>query len=474
MDLDLEDGTKRGWDQARSSMRLLWDTRTKMLLLRLISLPLLVAASCSIARAQSVACNVLASGSLERAACHARLRQWREAEEAHREYLRTHRDSVPATIGHIELLLRMQKAARLARDLEGAVEHGIEASEELSKLLAAHPDDPTVLKLQASVLGNLEKNPDAAERILIRITRIAPLDGDSWSLLGSFYLDSQRIEDGIRCFESAASLDSANPIYRAGVARGYAAANRSAEAEKAFRTALEAARPESNPFVFLWYGDFLAAEGRYEESNKAYSRIIAVDPGNGEAWLKRAAVEVRAGSYRDAEKDAVVALERGAGEREARTLLLRVYRELGEDAKARVAAAALERASDTEEEGRAKWRSSRSALEQAERLVQAARFSEALPFYESVTRDVPGYAEAWFSAGMCYARTADAKRAELAFQRYLRLQPKSADGHGALGLLLLMQQRTAEARAELEEALRLDPASTEAKDALESLTTRPK
>jgi tetratricopeptide (TPR) repeat protein len=368
----------------------------------------------------------------------------------------------------------MQEAARLGHSLDGAVEHAIEASEELSKLLAAHPYDPTVLKLQASVLGNLEKNPSAAERILVRITRIAPRDSDAWSLLGSFYLDSRRIEEGLRCFENAVSLDSVNPMYRAGLARGYAAANRSAEAEKAFRPALEAARPDSNPFVFLWYGDFLATEGRYEESSKAYSRIIAIDPGNGEAWLKRAAVEVRAGSYHDAEKDALVALERGAGEREAQTLLLRAYRELGEDAKARVAAAALERASDAEEEGRAKWRSARSALDQAERLVRADRFSEALPFYESVTRDVPGYAEAWFSAGMCYAHTADTKRAEQALQTYLRLQPNSSDGHGALGLLLLMQQRTTEARAELEEALRLDPASTEAKDALDSLTTRPK
>jgi Tfp pilus assembly protein PilF len=59
-------------------------------------------------------------------------------------------------------------------------------------------------------------------------------------------------------------------------------------------------------------------------------------------------------------------------------------------------------------------------------------------------------------------------------QTFLRLQPLSADGHSALGLLLLSQQRIAEARAELEEALRLDPASTEAKEALDSLAARAK
>jgi tetratricopeptide (TPR) repeat protein len=351
------------------------------------------------------------------------------------------------------------------------VEQAIMASEELAKLLEAHPNEPAVLKLHASVLGNVEKNPGAAQRILVRVTQIPPRDGDAWSLLGSFYLDSRRLEEGIRCFEKAASIDAANPLYRAGLARGYAATNRSAEADKAFGRALEVARPDSSPFVFLWYGDFLASDGRYEDSMQAYSRIIEADPGNHLAWLKRADVEVKAGRYHDAEKDALEALARGAGERE---VLLRAYRELGDDAKARAAAAALEGASDAEEEGRAKWRRARSALEQADRLLQADRFTEALPLYNSVTKDVPGYADAWFSAGMCYAQTADAKRAEQAFQTYLRLQPNSGEGHVALGLLLLMQYRITEARAELEEALRLDPTSTEAKDALDSLATQPK
>lgn len=449
-----------------------WDTQTKMDLLPLIAIAMLLPASSSLAEAQS--CSALSPGSFERAACHARLRQWSEAEGAYRLYLKTHADSLPAALGHIEVLLKMERAARLQHNPAGAAEQAMEASEELAKLLESHPNEPAVLKLQAAVLANVEKNPAAAEQVLIRITRIAPRDGESWSLLGSFYLDSQRIAEAIRCFESAVALDSANPLYRAGLARGYSAAGRQAEAEKAFTTALETAKPDSDPLVFLWYGDFLASVGRYDESSKAYSRIIAADPGDGEAWLKRATVEVKAGHYRAAQKDALGALERGAGEREAQILLLSVYRGLGDEARAQATAAAVERAADADEQSRTKWRRARTALDQAQQLLQAGRFPEALPLYNSVTKDVPGYAEAWFASGMCYAHTGDATRAEQSFQTFLRLQPLSADGHSALGLLLLSQQRIAEARAELQEALRLDPGASEAKEALDSLATRAK
>ena len=443
-------------------------------LLARIAIAIFPLASSLLAGAQPAPCSAVPLGSLERAACYARLRQWRQAEEVYQAYLKTHGDSVPAALGHIEALLRMEEVARFQHNPDGAVKQAMEAAEELAKLLEAHPDEPAVLKLQAAVLGNVEKNPLAAEQILTKITRIAPRDGDAWSLLGSFYLDSQRIEEGIRCFETAVALNAANPLYRAGLARGYAAAGRPAEAEKAFTAALAAAQPDSNPFVFLWYGDFLAAAERYEESSKAYSRIIAADAGNGAARLKRAAVEVKAGHYHEAERDALEALQRDAGERKAQSVLLSVYRGLGDDAKAQAAAAAIERGSDAEELRRAKWRRARTAIEQAERLMQADRFSEALPLYDSVTKDVPDYAEAWFAIGMCYAHTGDAKRAEQSLQTFLRLQPLSADGHSALGLLLLSQQRIAEARAELEEALRLDPASTEAKEALDSLAARAK
>lgn len=424
---------------------------------------------CALLLAEPASCTALPAGSLERAACHARLNEWKTAEETYRAYLKTHEDSLPAALGHIEVLLRMQEASLAARDVQAAIGHAVAASQELNRLRTAHPDEPAVLKLQAMLLGNVEKNPSAAEEVLKKITRIAPRDGDAWSLLGTFYLDSHRTEEGIRCFERAAAID-ANPLYRAGLARGYADAGRTSEAERAFAAAVGAAKPDTHPAVFLWYGDFLASTERYGESAKAYSRVIVADPGGSKAWLKRAEAEARGEQYRDAERDALEALKRGASEREAQTLLVRVYRGLGDSAKAQAAATSVERAAVSEEERRAKWLRARTSLEKADGLMQAGRFPEALPLYTGVTAEVPDYADAWFAAGICYGQTGDAARAEQSFRSFLRHQPASAEGHSALGVLLISQQRFTEARSELQEALRLDPASAEAREALAILT----
>lgn len=404
---------------------------------------------------QPDACAAFAPVSIERAACHVRLRQWKEAEAVYRAYRAAHRDSVPAALGHAEVLLRMQ--------------HVVEASQTVRKLVEAHPDEPGVLKVHAWLLQNVEKDPQSAGEVLEKITRLAPRDADAWRLLGTFYVDAHRPADGVHCFERAVALDPANPLYHSGLGHAYAAAGRDAEAGAAFEVMLAQARQNSDPSMFIWYGDFLSSAERHEESIRAYTRAIEADPSQGDAWLKRAAAEVKAGRYRDAERDALASLGRGASEREVQTLLVRVYKGLDDNPRAQAAAVAVEAAGQAEESRRSKWRHARDSLQEAERLMQAQRFADALPLYNSVIAEVPDYTEAWFAVGICYGESGDAARAEQALRAYVRLQPLSADGHTALGVLLLSQKRTAEARAELGEALRLDPTDAEAKEALDAL-----
>jgi len=67
---------------------------------------------------------------------------------------------------------------------------------------------------------------------------------------------------------------------------------------------------------------------------------------------------------------------------------------------------------------------------------------------------------------MCYGQTGRLPEAEGAFRKYLSFQPASGDGHASLGVLLRAEGRGAEAIAELEEAIQIDPSLTEARKSL--------
>ena len=68
--------------------------------------------------------------------------------------------------------------------------------------------------------------------------------------------------------------------------------------------------------------------------------------------------------------------------------------------------------------------------------------------------------------GICYVQLGRQNDATATLRRYLKLVPESASGHAALGIALLDGARTAEAKAELETAVRLNPAQVDAVEAL--------
>lgn len=419
-------------------------------------------ASCALAFALAVTCGAQDRRSADppTAAALARAGKWREAEAAWRQFLNAQPSSVPAALGHIRALVHL--------------DHAVEASQELKRLLEAHPDEPAVLREYAFQLSTLDKNPVDAERVLERITVIAPDDAEAWALLGSFHLGREHAARAGECFSRAAGIEPANPVYRAGLARANSLAGKDAEAEREFRAALASARPASHPAAFKWYAEWQAASGRLDESRAAYTKALEGEPSNPSLLLARAAVLTAAGKYADAEADIREARRLGASERESLNAMVRIYKGLGEQAKAAEAAAAVARAAELEEQRRANWRAAKADLDIAEKLMASGRAREALPLFLRVTSAAPGYADAWFGAAACYSASGDAVNAERYMREFLRLQPLSAEGHSALGIMLLEQGRTGEARTELEEAIRLDPSSSEAREALRALESKGK
>lgn len=94
--------------------------------------------------------------------------------------------------------------------------------------------------------------------------------------------------------------------------------------------------------------------------------------------------------------------------------------------------------------------------------MKAGKVADAAQAFEHITHLRPDFAEAYFALGVSYAQLGKPEEAAAALRSYLKLEPQSPDGHAVLGILLFDNRRIAEARPELEQAVRLDRLQSEA------------
>jgi tetratricopeptide (TPR) repeat protein len=98
--------------------------------------------------------------------------------------------------------------------------------------------------------------------------------------------------------------------------------------------------------------------------------------------------------------------------------------------------------------------------------MQAGRFDEAAQKYEALLKSYPNAKEILLALGICYVQLERRNEAIGLLSRYVKLAPRSAAGHAVLGIALLDGSKTAESKAELETAVRLDPKQSDAVEAL--------
>lgn len=117
--------------------------------------------------------------------------------------------------------------------------------------------------------------------------------------------------------------------------------------------------------------------------------------------------------------------------------------------------------------------SPRTGLTQS--LINGKRFAEAFRVIDAARAAIPSSAIPSYMLGRLAAISGEQlERGEAALRTYLshvpaRTEPSLAAAHMRLGQILEKRGRTADARAQLQEALRLDPSLKEAHDALAKL-----
>jgi Flp pilus assembly protein TadD len=96
-------------------------------------------------------------------------------------------------------------------------------------------------------------------------------------------------------------------------------------------------------------------------------------------------------------------------------------------------------------------------------LFMTGKTEEAYKALKEAVSDMPALEPAAVSMGLLYTRAGDLKKAEEWLDRALALEPKNGRIHASRAFWFLERGRTALARAEIDETMKLDPPSIETK-----------
>ena len=102
-------------------------------------------------------------------------------------------------------------------------------------------------------------------------------------------------------------------------------------------------------------------------------------------------------------------------------------------------------------------------------LFQRGDFVGAAAAFRRATELKPDYAVAYYNLGQCLTKQGDRPGALAAFRAAVENKPFYSEAHAALGAALAEEGRTAEAREQLQDAVRLDSEDRRSRDLLERL-----
>lgn len=398
-----------------------------------------------------------ASDHLSRGKVFGSQENWKEAEAELRIYRNQHPDVENATVLHAEALIKIGQP--------------FDASLELQQFLREHPKALRSHELLAVLAGGPLRDSTLAASELRTCVHLAPSDFQAWESLGDVYTDGANAAQAVDAYLHAIRLKPTDPVASASLAHAYAEQGLQEKAAAQFAHSLalvkQATHSEKDTAsVAFLYGQYMAEHGDARQGIPALTQAIKFNPNSADAYYWRARAYENLHDTKNAEQDALEAIKLSPTGKEAPLFLITLYRKAGDMETAQKYAELAQKIADQEQAQASFGRSLRDSLDQAEPLLRQGKFAEAAPLYESLIKLLPTFYEAYFDLGMCYGELGRPKDAESEFRKYLAFQPVSADGHAALGVLLLSEDRGPEAVAELNQAIQIDPDAIEARRAL--------
>jgi len=203
--------------------------------------------------------------------------------------------------------------------------------------------------------------------------------------------------------------------------------------------------------VEVWFnkGFALFSLGKYEESVRAYDKVIELKPDYADAWNNKGLALKKQGKYDDAIKayDDAIRLDPKAAD--AWNNKGNAHNSQGKHDEA---IKALDEAIKINPQYADAWYNKGLAL------YDQSKYSEAIKAYDEAIRLDPNYANAWYNKGLAlYYAQGEYDDAIKAFDEAIRLDPQLAEAWINRGVALNSQGEYDDAIKAYDEAIRLDP-----------------
>jgi tetratricopeptide (TPR) repeat protein len=333
--------------------------------------------------------------------------------------------------------------AALAGGVAWYVWHPRQAELPLIDLTGSEPEVKAAIE---QARGEVQQSPHAAE---------------AWGKFGMVLVAHQFYTAGNTCFAEAARLDPAEARwpYLHGLtlllSDGEAAVvplDRAVQLE------------DGNSRMRLLLAEILLTQGRTDESERNFRKVLQREPDNARALLGLGRIAHERGDLASS-RDLLTRCGADPSSRKTSArLLAEIHHRSGDSASAARELGRAERLPDDQP-----WNDpirdevdrlrvgKQSRLERADRDLADGRVDAALSLLRQTVSDYPSWHEGWLKLGRTLTELQEFAEAEHALSVALRLAPESVEAHFHLGVALFQQGRFDEAEEQFRSATKLKP-----------------
>lgn len=358
--------------------------------------------------------------------------------------------------GNLDARLQYGQLARMAGERE-------EALAQADAVIAADPSRSTAYLLRGQVLEQL-KRPEEARASYEKAIEIAKDDPAPLVVLADFL---ERNGDRPAAEPLLQKLVSVKPGFPASSTyAGYLARDpkRLAEAETAYKKALEEATPEEHSVAVRTLGSFYYSQNRFDDAEATLRQGLDQTPGDLELIYSLARFYAARGDTKKADEMVEAATKARPNEPDP-YLVLSAYRSQRGDAPGALAAA--EEALKTKpDDVRAKLRKAELLLDIGFREGNQEQIAEGRTIADAVLASTPNSAEAMFVKSKIDLAEGRYDAAATGLRRAIEIRPDWAQVHFLLASTLFFQGDRNGARTEAVRALELEAGLTEARKLL--------